>query len=183
MKKRILCLTGAWCVEHPCPVWQNIGAALRSYFPDAEIVIEEEHDLDPWEIARIQSFCDQLVEKYDDGTETLFVGHSLGGRIACAVAYRFKKTPVCGIVTIFSPHTFLGKILPQIPDAREKLNTTIVSFGARIDGVVLWGTHHPHETKHFKVWSRHKKSLIKSRQLARKIVRLASEEIFREVGW
>ena len=164
---RILCISGVWCLQHPGSMWSNIGTAFTDQFPDAELVIAEEHNLHPWEFERMRRFCDHLVHAYDDGMETLLVGHSMGGIIACAIAKRFKKTRIHGIVTIFSPHTFLGGVFPMVLSVTDDLRIPIISFGAVGDILVWWGTRHPESRMHQMLWSTHLSSLINNSRIAR----------------
>jgi alpha-beta hydrolase superfamily lysophospholipase len=154
---------------------------FRRQFPEIhEMVVEQLDFCHPWDFERLQGFRDHLVAKYDDGIPTLIVGHSMGGVIACAIADRFEKTEVRGIVTIYSPHTFLREIFPRGLDAPRELRPKIVSFGAIGDMIVLWGTRHPDATRHFRVLSTHRGSLVRNRRLSQIIAYRAKRELTKE---
>jgi hypothetical protein len=73
---RIIGINGVWCDRNP--VWNNLEAAFRSRFHVSDFVIEEEMNCHPWQVARLRRFADRILERYDDGDETLLIGHSMG---------------------------------------------------------------------------------------------------------
>src|SRR6202451_178499 len=99
---RIIGINGVWYFENP--IWDTLVPAFKSRFPEAEFRVEEDTGCWPTEILRMRCFVDNLVQKYDDGIESLIIGHSMGGIHACALAKRLHRTKVRGIATIFSPH-------------------------------------------------------------------------------
>ena len=175
---RIIGISGVWSYDNP--VWINLRKAFLREFPGARMVIEEESGCNPWEIRRLQDFADRLVRKYDDGTETLIVGHSMGGVIACAVADQFTRSAVRGIVSIYAPHHFFGGSFSRRLDAPARPEVPIISFQARYDEVVWWGTRHKHTVEHTLLDSSHQTSLVANEKLAQKIAEITRRRFFPE---
>jgi hypothetical protein len=70
---RIIGINGVWCDRNP--VWNNLETAFRRRFHVSDFVIEEEMNCHPWQVARLRRFADRILERYDDGEETLLIGH------------------------------------------------------------------------------------------------------------
>src|SRR5262249_6510427 len=102
--------------------------------------VEEDTGCHPWEIPRLRRFTDCLIEKYDDGVDTLLVGHSIGGVLACAIAASCKESEVVGVVTIFSPHRFLGGIFSRLLAGLEDFDAQLCRSAPQ--GTSLFGGAH-----------------------------------------
>ncbi len=175
---RLLGVNGIWCFDNP--VVPAVARAIASKAPIADIQNTEERGMLPIDIPRMIRYRDALVQRYDDGIESLIVGHSLGGVIACAVAQRLQKTPVVGIVTINSPHNYVGYTC--VLGARGDLPAPIVTFQSARDRVVLWGTRHPAAAKHLVLDADHWRDIATNRVLPETIARDVCNALFaREV--
>lgn len=172
---RIIGISGVWGYRNPV-LWTMAEAFVAKY-PGAWFVAEEEADCHPWQIGRLRRLTERIVEKYDDGTDVLFVGHSMGGVVACAAAQQFRHSRVRGVVTIFSPHEFLLGIFPALLGARGSVPAPLVTFAAWRDSLVLWGARHPHTHAHTVLDSNHFTNLVGNRELARRIADIASQRI------
>lgn len=92
----------------------------------------------------------RIVQEFDTGEDTILVGHSVGGVIACATAPRFVKSNLLCVVTIFSPHTyFFSHFSRTLKVDKEALaRIPILSFGARFDALVPFGAQFPRAKHH-----------------------------------
>lgn len=181
LSMRMVCISGAWVRGGQLPFWPNVQSEFHGWIPEiSEMVVEALEFCHPWDYERLREFRDYLVKKYDDGKPTIFVGHSMGGVLACAVAKRLRRTRVLGIVTLFSPHRMFGGAFLRALDAQGNLGgMPIISFGAVGDLLVpFWATRHPHARRHIRVMALHRRSLEKRRRLVQKIARIVHEEIF-----
>ena len=172
---RILGINGVWC--HTNPIWNTLVPAFKEKFPDAQFVIEEDSGCWPTEVRRMRKFVDHLYDKYDDGVDALLVGHSMGGIYASALANRFQRSTVRGVVTIFSPHSFLGGVFPLVLGVTP-LKAPIVSFRATRDMLVWWGTKHRQSIAHTDLSCDHFVQLSRSKELAEKIADDTKKALF-----
>ena len=175
---RIIGISGVWSNKNP--VWHNLAEAFSKEFPVSEFIVEEERNCNPWEIHKLRRFAEAIVRKYDDGTETLLVGHSLGGVIACGIANRFKRTPIQGVVTIFSPHhLFFGSVIDS-PEVNGDLKAPVISFSAAYDELVWWGAQHLQAVAHIILRSNHFTDLVTNNEHACRIASEAKAHLFHE---
>lgn len=172
---RIIGISGAWSINNP--IWSLLGPAFIQQFK-GQFVVEEEHNCHPWHIARLSHFAKKIVRGYDDGAQTLLVGHSMGGLVACSIANKFKKSHVCGVVTICTPHQFPNRLFAHMFGAGTKVNAPIVSFGAKNDEVVWWGAAHPQARRHITINSDHFFALADDHQLAHSIAQQSKNILF-----
>jgi pimeloyl-ACP methyl ester carboxylesterase len=171
---RLLGVNGVWCFDNP--VVPVVARAIAYRAPIADIQNTEERGMLPIDIPRMIRYRDALVQRYDDGMESLIVGHSLGGVIACAIAQRLRNTPVVGIVTINSPHNYVG--YTRVLGARGDLPAPIVTFQSSHDRVVLWGTRHPAAKRHVVLDADHWRNIATTAALSEKIARDACDALF-----
>lgn len=156
---RIVGISGVWREDDP--LWDTLGPAFLQEYLHAMFVAVVKF-LHPWDTQGLNACVDEIVALYDDGEDTIFVGHSMGGPLACAAAKRFKNSKVLGIVTIFSPHTyFYGEYLIRL-GATGALPAPIITFGARFDPLVPWGTRHPDSIRHEMLWAEHRYALLRN---------------------
>jgi len=157
---------------HSCknPVWDQFRIAFSEALPEWELCVEEEEYCGIFELRRFSDLGRRLIEKYHDGIPTLFVGHSMGGLVACKVASELHKkgTPIVGIVTVFTPHGYPG--LPTFLDVPDDPGVPVVSFQAIIDIMVWFGARHPRAISHTIVASFHQQVLCETPRIARQIV-------------
>lgn len=175
---RIICVSGVWSYGNP--IWDTIVPALAEELPVESHVHEEDTGLHPWEIARMRRFVQVTAARYDDGVETLLVGHSMGGIMACAMAEHFAKTHVLGIVSIFSPHQLFGGMFAQAHGLRPRPVAPLVSFAAQRDELVWWGAEHPHARLHVTLPSNHFTELVGNYDLAKRIATTVRRALFPE---
>ncbi len=176
---RIVGISGVWSNENKNP-WKNLGAAFLDVFPSAQFSVEEEYFCHPWEIERLRSFTAEVVAKHDDGERLLLVGHSMGGVIACASSPSFKRSPVCGIATIFSPHRSWGGVFTQSLNSRAlSADVPIVSFAAKYDELVWWGAEHPQALEHIKLHSNHLTDIVHNKQVSETIAKETKRVLFK----
>lgn len=150
-KLRVLAIVG---INEPnLPIgrlWRNFEKAFCGVYTDAKFMVERQHFM-PWEGCRVRNFAEEILKKHDTNQEEeiLLLGYSLGGCVATAIADRFKKAKVHQIVTVFSLHTFFGKTFSKMCGSNlERTEAPVISFAARFDPVVWWGSRHPHAKKH-----------------------------------
>ena len=161
----IIAISGILCPEQPIMIWEPLYRAFKKHFPFARMSVEQEGGFLPWDIRRMNDFCDQIVARHDEGGKTLLVGHSMGGVFATAIANRFRHTPIFGVVTIFAPHLYWGGVYPWLLGEKERVRAPIVSFGASDDELVWWGTRHPQSISHTTLISTHYVSLVTAPEL------------------
>lgn len=146
---RIIGITGIRESEIPCRgIWEYFETAFMGVYPEAEFSVKKFKYL-PWEGKKICHYADDILEEYDDGKTTMLLGYSMGGVIATALEPRFKKTKISKVVTVFSPHTFLGGIFSKMcGSGLVKTRAPIFSMQARFDVVVPWGSKYPGAEQH-----------------------------------
>jgi hypothetical protein len=169
--KRIVIVEGLWRYDNKLALVFERG--LRRQFPDALIVSESIYGCWPFETNRLVRFVECLACKYDDGIATLFLGHSFGGIIACALDGMFMNTPIVGIVTVCSPHEYLFGIFSHKMGADHKLQAPIITFSARYDVLVPYGAHHPQSREHQELFCDHRYLMIYNECHAERIARAA----------
>ncbi|HVV38937.1 MAG TPA: hypothetical protein VHD31_01290 [Candidatus Paceibacterota bacterium] len=150
---------------------------LKSRFPHAAIY-EEEVWYSPWETEKIRTFGDSIVEKYDDGVDVLLIGHSMGGLVACAIAPQFSHSRVRGIATLFSGHTFFGGLFARIAGVPQESSIPIISFQAKIDQIVWWGTRHPRAVAHVDLLSDHLFGMAYVKRYGEVVAKTIEEKLF-----
>lgn len=134
-------------------MWRNLEEACRQAFPIGEFAVEHTWYL-PWEKAKILSYADHIIEKHDTGEDVLFLAHSFGGVIACAIASRFTKSRVLGVVTINSPHK-IQRFYNYFTATPQPLTVPTITFASIFDPVVpFFLTKYPGST-HFFLYSEH----------------------------
>lgn len=166
---RIVIVEGLW--RYDDRLAHALSAGMKEQFPKATIIPEYLIGCWPYEVARMRLFIERLANKYDDGIETLFMGHSMGGIFACALESRLRNTRIVGIITICSPH--VHSIFPHVLDGAGRLEAPIITFEARHDTLVWWGSHHPQSLEHIVLDSDHRVGLIRDLQHVRRIAETA----------
>ena len=159
---RIVSICGIWSGLFKASMWNNMEEAFREQFPKA-IFTRESLRYSPWEVQKIISYARDITERNDDGTDLLFVGHSMGGVIACAVAAHCVKSKVKAVVTVFSPHKLLGSYYTRqiVGNLSLPVSTPLITFQARFDHLVPFeSSTHPCSKFHLKLNSDHLLSLI-----------------------
>ena len=146
---RIIALNGMWCKPYVWRMWLPLEYILRHYRNDLQFAYRQPLDMQLYELHRMRTFVDSIVERYDDGTETVFLGHSMGGHFAAAAARRFAKSLVRGIVTVCTPHAF------PVPLGVSDTPVPTVSIAAKYDELVWWGARHPAAIAHYVIDSNH----------------------------
>jgi pimeloyl-ACP methyl ester carboxylesterase len=169
--RRIVIIEGLWRYDNRLAIALERG--LRKQFPGVIIVCESIYGCWPFEINRLIKFVECLAHKYDDGIRTMFLGHSFGGIIACALDGMLMNTPIAGIVTVCSPHEYMFGIFPYKIGADHKLEAPIITFGARYDVVVPWGSCHPQSREHQELLCDHRYWMICNEIHAERIARAA----------
>lgn len=161
MALRVIGIVGIWSIRLYEPVWRHLREAFLGQFPGATFATEDMF-FSPWQGKKMRAFADSIVCKYDDGgDDVLLVGWSMGGTIATAIAPKFKRTRVRGVVTIFSPHTLLWGLFSWMLGSNLKgIGVPVVSCSARFDWIVLWGGRYPAALKHFRVRCDHLLGLL-----------------------
>lgn len=175
---RIIGINGVWCNDNP--IWNTLRPAFLEQLPGSEFVVEEEKDCWPYEIDRLLQFGRNIVKRHDTGEDMLLVGHSMGGVTACAIADQFQHSRICGIVTIYSPHsTYLG-VFTLLLQASQMLRVPIVTFGAWKDELLWfgWGTSHPQSKAHTLLKSDHYLDLVQKPAIAATIARESKRLLF-----
>ena len=83
---------------------QTIAEAFRERYPKASISIEGLWFGLYWQQGRLRRLVNDIVEKYDhDGTETMLIGHSVGGNVVLACERYFINSHILGMATICAP--------------------------------------------------------------------------------
>ncbi len=152
-------------------MWEHLGAAFVHAFPGSDNAVEREFYL-PWQTDAMRTYAERILIKHDSGEELLLVGHSMGGVIACAIAPRFAHSKVRGIVTIFSPHMYLGGHFSRALGA-GKVRIPLISFEAAWDAWVPYGTRHPQSREHTLLETDHVFGLIRNAAWATQIAGVA----------
>ena len=165
---RIVIVEGLW--RYGDRLERVLCTGLREQFPGADICPENIWGCWPTQTVRMRQFIEHLAEKYDDGEETLFLGHSMGGIFACALDGRLQNTRMIGIVTICSPHSYLSGVFPYVLGAGHRLSAPIITFEARHDILVRWGSCHPQSREHIVLDCDHREDLIRDPRHVRRIV-------------
>lgn len=171
---KIILICGILDDPRKTPMWTHLAHAFSAQY-GAECVIER-----MWyhfySRALMRAFRDRIVAKHDTGEPLLLCGHSAGGAIAFDVARKLQKSPVLGIVTIFSPLslpvdflTMLEVPIPSVP---------IVAFGARRDFIVPHPfTRHQRAVAHKLLPTDHQEGLIGDPRVASIIARYSARFI------
>lgn len=179
---RLLCISGISLPFLPRArkqIWPNIESGFRGQYPEIDEVKVERLNprCRPWDFDEMRAFCDELVERYDDGKETIFVGHSAGGVFACYIAERFAHTSVRGIVTICTPHRLMRDLYPRKLKVRNDTDIPIITMGGIIDGIVpVWATKHPQSRQHRIFRSTHRVTLAERLDLSEQLALIAKQE-------
>lgn len=171
---RIIGISGLWSGhwDYKNPIWPNFAIAFGKEFPGSEFCVEEEPYCQLWQIQRLRDFIDRLALQYDDKKETILVGHSMGGVVACGVASKMHHSRV-SIVSVFSPHDCSDRYFQRALDVPEHLDVPIISFHGCQDGWVPEGTKHPQSVKHTELNSDHLWSLVDHPEHAAEIAAVA----------
>ncbi len=139
--------------------WDAFRAAFKKRLPGAKFCVATEPWCHLWEIDRFRKFTLRTAAKFDTGEDTIMIGHSLGGVMACAVQSLFCETRVLGITTVHSPHRFFGGIMTKVLHAYD-VTAPIVSVQGMHDGLVWWGSKHPRSIRHVRNHANHISDLI-----------------------
>lgn len=163
----IIGLSGSWDSHFPqMYLWNTLRDEFKKKIPHARFEVERLW-YSPWEGEKLRDWEQSLVKKYKrTREEIILVGYSMGGIVAAAMAPKLKN--VRAVVTIFSPHTFLGGMFPWLLDsnANHLDDIPVISFGGWFDLLVLFGSKHPKAVKHVDVPSDHIVGLLVSRHFA-----------------
>lgn len=150
--------------------WKPFEQCFAKYLPQASFNVATLPDCWVHQTERMKAFILKTATEYNTGEDTILVGHSLGGVMACAMQVLMRDTCVLGITTIHSPNTYLGSIWPTILHAEHVL-APIISYEARHDEVLLWGSRHPKSMLHVKHDSNHFQHLLEREALSDEIVK------------
>ncbi len=175
---RIIGIDGVWRFHGS--IWIYLEYEFRRVLDVSAFHNEYELNGHPWQVSRFRKMGERIVRKYDDGMDTLLVGHSLGGVVACGIADRFKKSRILGVVTIFSPHRFPFKATTHIVGSRKQISVPIITFRAYRDPLVLWGTRHPQSIAHTALWCNHYTDIMYKPNVPETIARVTKEVLFPE---
>lgn len=177
---RILLIPGAYCSTEVCEsLSSHLADAFKEQFQDSHFFTEHCLYL-PWEGGVLRNFADRIVRKFDDGgEETVLVGYSMGGNIATAIVSRFEKTTIRAVVTVCSPHTYLGEFFSRICGSQLKgIKAPVVSFASSFDEVVPWGAAYPEAVRHEVIYCDHLTGFYMDRGPAERIAQVAAEVLF-----
>ncbi|GEM_PF-4903571 len=171
---RIVGITGVLTTSPHSAMWMHLQQSFARHFPRSSFFVEHLFYL-PWEIYKMRSFANYIVDKYDDGEdELLLLGYSMGGVLARNVAGSLRKTRVNTIVTIFSPHMLWGSWFSTMLGAPQYDSVPLLSFQARNDCVVWWGSRPRHSSSHYVIDSSHYLSLLQP-HVAEKIAHIVAK--------
>jgi hypothetical protein len=126
----------------------------------------------------MRRFADRILERYDDGEDTLLVGHSIGGVTACAISDRIRKSRARGVVSIFAPHRFLGGVFARSLRVPREIRVPVITFEAQRDRLVWWGAKHPQSVMHTVLATNHLHDLINDHWHADKIAEETKKALF-----
>jgi len=147
-------------------MWDGAQTAFGEVYPDArfETYFDYYHIL---ESKIMRNLVRTLVERNDTGDDVLLLGHSMGGVIAHAMATHFVRSRVRGIVTVFSPHTYLwGQFGKQLEAQPISDATPFITFEGTLDWLVPFGTAwHPQTWKHVRLVTDHQEGLMTDQRL------------------
>lgn len=152
-------------------VSKGFRIATERLFPGASFVVALE-EFGPFSFAKMRAFADRIVEEHDTGEDILFIGYSMGGIIASAIAPRFKKSKVLLVATVFAPHTFLWDLFSKklCSNLNGLGNIPVISFVAKYDWCVGWGARYPRAVAVYEIQSDHLVYLLFSPRPAREII-------------
>ncbi len=168
----ILMISGVW--TDPNVDWDLMRDAFRRNLPHATFSHETEPWVNAYEVQRLEEFVERLARAYDVGGDMVLMGHSLGGLLACALEPRMVRTKVVGIATIFAPNQTFGRMLRRMYRADSE-SSSVMSFEAMRDEVVLWGSRHPRAIRHEYMYSNHFSDLMTYPDLNEYIARIVIE--------
>lgn len=177
---RIVAIVGIWNFRTAYGrLWKNFELAFAKEFPQAQFSVEYLW-YSPWQRQKIRNFADSIVRKYDDGgEEVMLLGYSMGGVIATAIAPKFAKTKVRALISVFGPHTFLFGLFSWMLRSRpEVCLTPVLSFRAKFDCMVWWGSFYPRAVKHITVYSDHLFWLLFSKRPTQIVARATKKFLF-----
>ena len=174
---KIVFLVGILDFSYKLPLWRRLETEFRVYFPHATYVLEREF-YSPFQKEKILAYGKRILKTHDTGEELLLVGHSMGGVLADAIAPRFTKSRVRGIVTIFSPHEYRdGEFARMLGVGTSSI--PLVSFAAAWDLLVPSGSRHPRTLEHRVLRTDHTYGLIFSSRWAKEIAEVAAKHFAR----
>lgn len=131
-------------------LWRRLDEVFEVEFPGVPVIVERSWYL-PWDFQKMRKYGDRIVEKYDTGEDVILMGYSMGGVVASSIAARFTKSNVRMLATVFSPHQFLWGWFSSALGSNQNgfENFPVVSFTAKYDWIVWWGSAYPAAIKHF----------------------------------
>ena len=168
---KVIFMVGILDMPYKDPMWQHLEQEFKKVFPIDEAVVEHLFYL-PWEFEKIRVYAKHVRFSHDTGDDVLIVGHSMGGVLACGIAPQFSKSRVRGVVTIFSPHTYMGGRF-SLEFGAVNIAAPIVSFAATWDAWVPYGARHEKSREHVELKTDHVFGLVQNPQWSRIIARIA----------
>lgn len=170
---RIVMIEGLWRYDEYLAL--TFERAFKKQFPNALVACEYIPGCWPYEIGRLLKFVAQLAKNYDDGVPVLIAGHSVGGLIACALDAQLTNSPVVGITTICTPHQYAFGAFAHLLEADHELSAPIITFQAKYDFYVPYGTWHRKTKGHEVLLSDHRDMMIMDEAHSRRIAESAYE--------
>lgn len=163
---RIIAINGLWCYN--AEPWRLVRPRLERRLPVRSFIELEEYACGVRTMHRLRRLTERVVSTMDDGVETLLLGHSMGGVVACSAAARFTRTPIRGIVTVFAPHRMFFGAFTRYLSAPDMLPAPILTFEAKHDEIVH-GTRHRSSIEHIVLDSNHYDDLLRDHTVAERI--------------
>jgi pimeloyl-ACP methyl ester carboxylesterase len=171
---KVVLICGILDEPRKSPMWEHLSRAFTRQYGGPVFVERVWYHF--YLRARMRDFCGEIVRRHDTGEPIVLCGHSAGGAIALAAVSAFRRTPVVGVVAVFSPlrapYDYLsvcGIDVPAVP---------LVTFGARTDIIVPHPfTRHRYSLAHKIVPTDHQEGLINDPRVANIIARFSARHI------
>ena len=164
---RIIAVPGIWYFARQyAGLERRLKDAFLEQFPDATFTMKYLW-YHPWQGKKMRQFEEDLIAEFDTGGDVVLVGYSMGGIISCAIAPRFKKSNVRGVITIYAPHRYLWGFFSRMLGSKALNGIPVASFAAKIDLMVPCGARHPQAVAHTWLWSDHLYALLWSSKPAK----------------
>lgn len=174
---RIVAISGILDYPDRYAMWNHWKRAFTRVYPNATFVAEHQF-YHFYNVRFMRAFAAEIVGRHDTGESLLLVGHSMGGLIALRVAAQCKKSLVCGVVTVFTPHRLYGglfRLANRAPRLRKDI--PVVSIEASGDTTVWHGARYHKQYPHEIIHSNHWRDLVRYPDYADEIARIAHKYI------